>query len=392
MSIRILVFLVSVILIGCDDTDAPPVPPADTEWLVDITAQVGLTFDHTSGIKGDYFLQEIMGAGAALFDYDGDGDLDIYLVNTGQNRLYRQTSDGTFVNATQNARLVDDGYGMGVAVGDIDNDGDLDLLVTNYDDDRLYQNHGDGTFEDITESAGISGSQWSTSATFCDIDADDHLDLYVTRYVTNDPPFACSSGTGEPDYCGPNAYRGLTDQLYRNNGDGSFTDISQASGIAGKVHNGLGVVCFDFNGDNRSDFLVANDGERNLLWINQGDNRFVDRGITFGVAVNIFGEVEASMGITLGDVNGDQGLDVFLTHLDEESNTLYLSTDANSLMDATATSNLGVTSMPYTGFGTELFDADHDGDLDLVIANGKVRRGQLSHAGNESGFSLAYLP
>ena len=388
---RIFVFLASFVLTGCDAADAPSVTPADAEWLVDITSQVSLNFEHTSGIEGDYFLQEIMGAGAALFDYDGDGNLDIYLVNTGQNRLYRQTSDGTFIDTTQSSGLGDDGYGMGTAVGDIDNDGDLDLLVTNYDDDRLYRNRGDGTFEDITDSAGIGGPRWSTSAAFCDIDADNYLDLYVTRYVTNDPPFACSSGTGEPDYCGPNAYRGLADQLYRNNGDGTFTDISQASGIAASVRNGLGVICFDFNADNRSDLLVANDGERNQLWINQGNSRFVDRGVAFGIAVNIFGETEASMGIALGDVNGDQQLDVFVTHLDEETNTLYLSTGPNALMDATATSDLGFTSTPYTGFGTELFDANLDGDLDLVIANGKVRRGQLSTIGNDSAFSLSYF-
>ncbi|XOV86997.1 MAG: CRTAC1 family protein [Pseudomonadota bacterium] len=387
----IFVFLVNAVLTGCDATDPPLTLPADAEWLVDITSQVRLDFEHTSGIKGDYFLQEIMGAAAAVFDYDGDGNLDIYLINVGQNRLYRQTSEGTFIDVTKRSGLGDDGYGMGTAVGDIDNDGDLNLLVTNYDDDRLYLNRGDGTFEDITGPTGIAGPRWSTSAAFCDIDADNYLDLCVTRYVTNDPAFACSSGSGEPDYCGPNAYRGLADQLYRNNGDGTFTDISQASGIAASASNGLGVICFDFNDDNRSDFLVANDGERNQLWINQGYSRFLDRAVSFGIAVNIFGDTEASMGVALEDVNGDQQLDVFVTHLDQESNTLYLGTGPNALMDATATSGLGFTSTPYTGFGTELFDADQDGDLDLVIANGKVRRGQLSNIANDNAFSLSYF-
>ena len=388
---RIFVIMVSILAAGCDDTNGPQPLPTERQWLVDITADVGLTFEHTSPIKGDYHMQEILGAGAALFDYDGDGNPDIYLINTGQNTLYRQLADGTFIDATESSGLGDDGYGMGTAVGDIDNDGDLDLLVTNYDDDRLYLNRGDGSFKDITLAAGIDGARWSTSAAFCDIDTDGHLDLYVARYITNEPSFACSSGAGEPDYCGPNAYRGLSDQLYRNNGDGTFADISSESGIGASVRNGLGVVCFDFNADGRSDFLVANDGERNSLWINQGGNRFIDRGVAMGIAVNIFGEAEASMGIAMGDINGDEELDIFLTHLDEETNTLYLNAGAGTLMDATAASGLGVPSAPYTGFGAELFDVDLDGDLDLAIANGKVRRGQQSGPGNDSGFSVSYF-
>jgi len=381
-----------VTLTGCSEKASEQLssPIEPSEWFEDITAESGLNFQHHSGVEGHYLLPEIMGAGAAIFDADNDGRLDIYLISGGpdhegaRNRLFRQTSDGKFTDVTTQSGLGDHGFGMGAAVGDIDNDGDLDLLVTNYGDDRLYRNDGHGTFSDITGGAGIKGARWSTSATFCDIDNDDHLDLYISTYVTNDPPFACTSGVGEIDYCGPNAYRGLADQLYRNNGDGTFTDISVTSGIADVVNNGLGVLCFDFNKDSHDDFLIANDGERNQLWINDGTGRFNDRGVASGIAVNIFGETEASMGIAFGDVNGDLGLDIFLTHLNEESNTLYLSTQRGALMDTTATSGLGITSVRYTGFGTALFDADHDGDLDLAIANGRVRKSQDSDPGDGS--------
>lgn len=346
--------------------------------------RLGLDFQHASGVEGDFLLPEVMGSGAALFDYDHDGDLDVYLVNAGSapaaaNRLFRQRQDGTFVDATEESALGDDGYGMGAALGDIDNDGDIDVLVTNYGANQLYRNNGDGTFSNISSIVGIEGSRWSTSAAFCDIDADGLLDLYVANYVTNEPPFACASGTGKPDYCGPNAYRGVSDRLYRNDG-GTFADISAASGIAQTAHNGLGVVCLDFNGDQRSDFLVANDGERNQLWINQGDGTFIDRGVWFGVATNIAGETEASMGIAIGDVNGDLRLDALLTHLDGETNTLYLADGTGTLMDASASSGVGFPSVAYTGFGTALADLDQDADLDLAVANGKVRRGDHSPA------------
>ena len=323
---------------------------------MDVAPSLGLYFHHTSGIEGEFLLPEVMGSGAALFDYDNDGDLDVYLVNAAsratatapaRNQLFRQNDDGTFVDATAETGLGDDGYGMGTALGDIDNDGDLDVLVTNDGPNRLYRNNGDGTFRNVTSTAGIEGSRWSTSAAFCDIDTDGLLDLYIANYVTNEPPFACATGTGEPDYCGPNAYRGVADRLYRNTGGGTFVDISAPSGIAQMARNGLGVVCFDFNDDARDDFLVANDGERNQLWINQGDGRFVDRGVWFGIAANIAGETEASMGVALGDVDGDLRLDALLTHLDGETNTLYLANNMGLLMDATALSGVGFPSVAY---------------------------------------------
>ena len=360
---------------ACQPQDEAP------DWFVDVAPELGLLFDHTSGVEGEFLLPEVMGSGLAVFDYDGDGDLDVYFVNADThaavdagNRLFRRDADGVFRDATAQAGLGDTGYGMGTALGDIDNDGDLDLLVTNDGPNRLYRNNADGTFSDITDSAGIEGSRWSTSAAFCDIDDDGLLDLYIANYVTNEPPYACASGAGEPDYCGPNAYRGVPDRLYRNDG-ARFVDISAASGIARTAHNGLGVVCFDFDGDARDDFLVANDGERNQLWINEGDGQFVDRGVRFGVATNIEGDTEASMGIALGDVDGDLRLDALMTHLGGETNTLYLADFTGLLLDSSALSGVGFPSVADTGFGVALADLDQDADLDLAVANGRVQRG-----------------
>lgn len=365
---------------ACQQPDDPP------DWFVDVAPNLGLLFDHTSGVRGEFLIPEVMGSGLAVFDYDDDGDLDVYLVNAdvhasvdAGNRLFRQDADGVFRDSTMEAGLGDTGYGMGAALGDIDNDGDLDLLVTNDGPNRLYRNNADGTFSDITESAGIEGSRWSTSAAFCDIDDDGFLDLYIANYVTNEPPYACASGTGEPDYCGPNAYRGVPDRLYRNDGT-RFVDISAASGIARTAHNGLGVVCFDFDGDAKDDFLVANDGERNQLWINEGDGKFVDRGVRFGVATNIEGDTEASMGIALGDVDGDLRLDALMTHLGGETNTLYLADPLGMLLDSSALSGVGFPSVADTGFGVALADLDQDGDVDLAVANGRVQRGADSTA------------
>lgn len=385
-SIRVAGAAALVLPIGCG--------PADQrgDWLVDIARERGLLFNHVSGVRGGFLMPEVMGSGLALFDYDGDGDLDVYLVNADArpgavsgNRLFRQDADGVFRDATNEAGVGDTGYGMGAALGDIDNDGDLDLLVTNYGPNRLYRNNADGTFADITESAGIEGSRWSTSAAFCDIDDDGLLDVYIANYVANEPPYACANGTGKPDYCGPNTYRGVPDRLYRNNGEG-FVDISAASGIALTARNGLGAVCFDFDGDARDDFLVANDGERNQLWMNRGEGRFVDRGVWFGVATNIEGDTEASMGIALGDVDGDLRLDALMTHLGGETNTLYLADPTGMLLDSSALSGVGFPSVADTGFGVALADLDQDADLDLAIANGRVRRSAApaGPAGEES--------
>ena len=349
----------------------------------DISLETGLNFEHTSGVEGQYLLPEIMGSGGALFDFDNDGDLDIYLVNGGYreanqegsaNKLFQRNTDGSYQDVSQTVGLDDKGSGMGSALGDFDNDGDLDIYVSNVDDDRLYSNNADGTFSDVSKSAGIQGHRWSSSATFCDIDDDGFLDLYVATYVTQEPAQACADASGEIDYCAPNAYRGQADQLYHNNGDGSFTLIGRQSGISLRNNNALGVVCFDFNGDHQDDFFVANDGERNHLWINNGDRTFNERAVAYGTAVNLFGDTEAGMGIALGDVDADQQLDLLLTHLDQETHTLYLRARDGTFTDATIQSGLGGPSIPETGFGVSMFDANQDGALDVAIGNGRVRK------------------
>ncbi|MFQ5888819.1 MAG: CRTAC1 family protein [Gemmatimonadota bacterium] len=380
-------------LLGACETSRDPAPTADPapggSLFIDITERSGLDFVHDAGVDSSYYMPEITGSGGAFLDYDGDDDLDIYLVNGARhgsgsvgdsplkNRLYRQDRGGRFVDVTDASGLGDRRYGMGVAVGDIDNDGNVDVYVTNVGPDALYRNNGDGTFTDVTAEAGISAPDWGASAAFFDYDLDGFLDLYATSYLELDPGVACTDEAGRPDYCGPRAFRGVPDVLYRNNGDGTFTDVSVLTGIASIASKGLGVVSADFDGDGYPDVYVANDGEPNQLWINRGDGTFEDRATPLGAAVNALGHAEAGMGIALGDVDGDSDVDLFITHLRAESNTLYRNSGLLGFHDETSPLGLAGPSIPFTGFGTGFLDYDRDGDLDLVVANGRVVRGPL---------------
>ena len=357
-------------------------PAAAAAWFTDVTRQVGIGFRHSAGRGDRYLTPEIMGSGAALADLDGDGRLDVYLVGgdagdgSATDRLFLQRADGTFVDATAGSGLGDPGFGMGVAVGDVDGDGDPDLLVTRFGPDRLYLNQGGGRFRAAPAAAapGLADPVWSTSACFLDADGDGALDLYVATYLDFAPPRQCSDAAGNPEFCGPEAFRGVPDRLYRGGGDGTFTDASAA--LADRPSNkGLGVACSDLDGDGRTDVYVANDGEANQLWINLGDGRFEDRGPLLGAAVNGFGRPEAGMGVAVGDLDGDGGLDLFVTHLDRETNTFYAALAGGGFEDRTAVSGLGPPGLPYTGFGIALFDAELDGDLDLAVVDGRVRRG-----------------
>ncbi|MHC4989819.1 MAG: CRTAC1 family protein, partial [Planctomycetota bacterium] len=386
---------------GCDRST--PTPPTDVKghpadqaanassrqpgWFTDVTDSVGLTFTHDAGIDGSYFYPQIMASGVALLDYDNDADLDVYVVNATtredspasrpRNRLFRQAADGSFEDVTASAGVGDEGFGMGVTVGDYDNDGHRDIFVTNDGPDTLYRNRGDGTFENVTAEAGIDNPWWACSASFLDYDLDGHLDLYVANYVTYRTLQVCADRAGRPEYCGPSSFPAAADLLLHNDGDGTFTDVSDISGVASAEGRGLGVVCEDFTGDGRPDVYVANDGDPNFLWVNNGDGTFTESAAMLGVALNAFGSTEASMGVTVGDADGDGDRDLFMTHLVQESNTFYRNDGTGSFDDQTGTVGLGGPSFPYTGFGTAFLDFDNDGDLDVAVANGRVKRDRL---------------
>lgn len=350
---------------------------AQSKRFTDVTDAVGLTFTHDAGEQGNYLLPEITGSGAAFVDYDGDGDLDLYLVQSGHgkpNQLFRQEADGRFTDVTREAGVGDTGYGMGVAVGDIDNDGDLDLYVTNYGPDVLYLNEGNGRFRNVTAAWGIAGDFWSASAAFCDYDGDGYLDLYVTHYVSYDPKKNCTQADGSPDYCSPQVFPGTSDVLYHNQGGKRFADVSARAGLNSAKAPGLGVLCADMNDDGRLDFYVTNDGEANQLWLNQGDGSFVDDAFLEGVALDGAGKPEAGMGITAGDIDGDGDFDLFMTHIMNQTNTLYVRDQGTAYEDRTTATGLAAASLSHTGFGVGFFDFDHDGDVDLAVVNGRIQR------------------
>jgi len=394
-------FLALLTLAGCSPASAPPQPEnrvggrageaAGPIWFTEVAAASGLDFVHDSGQRGDRFLfPEIACGGGGLFDADGDGFLDVYLVQSGElpagdterpsNRLYRNRGDGTFEDVTERSKTGDRGYGMGCAAGDIDGDGDTDLYVTNYGANTLYRNDGDGVFSDATSEAGVAGSGWSTSAVFFDADGDGDLDLFVANNVrwSESIEMGCFADDGRPDYCGPSNYNApAADVLYRNDGDGTFTDVSQAAGIGVAFGNGLGVVSGDFDNDGHQDVYVANDGMPNQLGLGRGRLSFEEEGLFAGVAVNDLGAAEAGMGVCTEDLEDDGDLDLYVVHLRQETNTFYRNL-GGTFVDATARVGLSAGSMPMTGFGVGLFDFDHDGWLDVYVANGRVKLGARS--------------
>jgi len=364
--------------------------------FVESAAATGLNFTHINGATGKYYVAEEMGAGVALFDYDNDGDLDVFLVQGGPlndktpwqtpgyptSRLFRNDltrgPDGKprlhFTDVTAKAGLELRAYGMGVAVGDYDNDGDLDLFITSFGPDYLYRNNGDGTFTDVTSPAGVSDPLWSTSATFFDYDRDGDLDLFVANYLdfTIADNKSCTDTAGAPDYCGPRNYHPVPDRLYRNDGNGHFTNMTEAAGISRADGAGLGVVADDFNGDGWLDLYVANDATPNQLWINRHDGTFVDEGPLSGAALNAAGNPEGSMGIASGDFDGDGDEDLFVTNIIGETFVLYRNDGSGNFEDARAATGIAALTAGVTGFGTDWFDYDNDGWLDLFVANGAV--------------------
>ena len=356
---------------------------------MDRAQELGLDFVHVNGMTGDHYMVEMMGAGGALFDYDNDGDLDAYLVqgNTLEgepdpeqhDRLYRndlvETGHLHFTNVTEAAGLHPTGYGMGVTVGDFTRDGYPDLYVTNFGANRMFRNNGDGRFTDVTDQAETNDERWSTTAAFFDYDRDGWLDLYVGNYVnytlaTHKP---CYTTAGIVDYCGPLSYAPYPNRLFRNRADGTFEEVTAATQINTEAGGALGAVAADFNGDGWIDLYVANDARANQLWINQQDGRFADEALLSGTAFNERGLAEGSMGLDAADFDGDGDEDLFMTHLKEETNTLYRNDGTGLFEDYTFEADLGLPSRGFTGFGTAWFDYDNDGQLDLLIVNGGVR-------------------
>ena len=369
-----------------------PGPPQPTQTdrsgcpvtFTDVAASSGIRFVHQRGNRGEYHFPETVGSGLAWLDYDGDGWMDLYVVQSGpfpprgapgNDRLYRNRGDGTFQDVTERAKIADKAYGMGAVAADYDNDGNTDLFVTNFGRNILYRNRGDGTFEDVTAEAGVAGSGWSTSVAFGDLDGDGFLDLFVTRYLDYAPEknlFCGDVPTGRRDYCHPAFFPPTRALLYRNNGDGTFRDVSVSSGIAGLTGKGLGVVLTDVDEDGRLDIYVANDTTFNHLFRNLGGMRFEDFSLPSGAALAVNGVVLSGMGVASGDLDGDGRLDLAVTNYEAELNSFYRGLGEGVFEDISASSGFGPPGYAFSGFGLNLLDIENDGDLDAFIANGHV--------------------
>jgi hypothetical protein len=400
----------------------------------DVTRSSGLSsFQHTSGAAIKDYIIEATGSGCAFLDYDNDGWLDVYLVNgstmdsllnvssgakaiapSSKSALFHNNQDGTFTNLTDKAGVANERFGQGVCAGDYDNDGWLDLYVTNYGKNRLYHNNGDGTFTDVAEKAGVALGKWSTGCAFGDYNGDGLLDLFVAGYIELNfnrlPPAATDKAesttsasvkssstaqTSKPDtngmgatysagvpfcayrnvrvMCGPRGLKGAPDHLFRNNGDGTFTDVSVQAGVSDKTgYYGFGVAWFDLDDDGRLDLIVANDSTPNSVYRNNGDGTFEDVSYSSGAGLNEHGREQAHMGVAIGDYNSDGRTDIHITNFADDSNVLYRNDGGGNFSDVTYAAGIGEASIPFLGWGTNFFDYDNDSALDLLVANGHV--------------------
>jgi len=376
--------LVSLFLLSSSSPAGQPGAPNRRARFVDVTASAKIDFVHSSGSSAQKHMVETFGSGVAWVDYDNDGFPDLYFVNGAPgapNALYHNNRDGTFSDVTRQAGVAGEGagktaYKTGVAVGDYDNDGFLDLYVTAFGPNVLYKNNGNGTFTDVTATAGVAGppTEWSTSTGFLDYDRDGDLDLYVANYVEfpmTNSPFCGLRKEGYRMYCLPTLFDGVADRLYRNNGNGTFTDVSKQAGIANPAGKGLGVTFCDFDRDGDEDIYIANDMVRNFLYRNNGDGTFLDVAYGAGVGFDSNGKPQAGMGVDCADVDGDGLPEIFVTNFAEELNTLYQNRGDGIFEDVTQKAGLGSGFVPL-GFGTKMFDLDNDGDLDIHVTNGHV--------------------
>lgn len=362
--------------------------------FTDIRERAGITFRHNGSPTDQKYLIETMGGGVALLDFNQDGRLDIFFVNSGKlsnsmqpgslidrsppdysNHLYLNRGDGTFAEVGERAGVTGGGYGMGAAVGDYDNDGFPDLYVTSFGSNILYRNNGDGTFSDGTNQAGVGAGGWSASAGFFDYDNDGHLDLFVTRYLDWDFDKNIFCGDPRPGYrgyCHPSEFDPIDNILYHNNGDGTFEDVSEAAGIRAHRGMGLGVAFNDYDGDGWTDILVANDSMEQFLFHNQGDGTFVERALEIGLAYNEDGGVFAGMGVDFNDYDNDGRPDAIITDLSNERYSLFRNDDSGLFSFATTQTGLGRITLTLSGWGVRFFDYDNDGWKDLFVAQGHV--------------------
>jgi enediyne biosynthesis protein E4 len=341
---------------------------------------------------GTYFMPESVGSGAAIFDFDGDGLMDVFLLqnagpdSTARHQLFRQESDGTFRDVSAGSGLDLPGWGMGVAIGDVDNDGLPDVFITEYDRVRLFHNRGGGKFQEITEEAGISNPHWGTSAAFFDYDRDGWLDLIVVNYIEYSRASKCQDPQGRQTYCGPMGFPGIAPRLFRNlGGEGGgirFEDVTVQAGLAKLAGPGLGVVCLDFNGNRWPDVLIANDGHVNWLLINQRDGTFTEEAALRGIAYNEMGVVEANMGIAVADTDNNGLFDVLITHLSTETHTLWKQGPRGYFQDRTSISRVAASAWRGTGFGTVFADLNNNGAPDLIVVNGGIKRLTIDPAPN----------
>ncbi|MQA28562.1 MAG: hypothetical protein GEU82_01820 [Luteitalea sp.] len=409
--------LAAAVLVSCGaDNTGRRTPPAamagghpspnaisEDEWFVDRAKEVGLDFTHDNGMSGKFYFPEVMAPGAALVDYDNDDDLDVYLVQ-GQllgrgigdhvppprqaslpprGRLYRNdlavAADGTrtfrFTDVTEPSGITASDYGMGVAVGDFNNDSWIDLYLTGLNRNQLWRNNGDGTFTDVSKATGTEDQGWSVSASFLDYDRDEWLDLYVGHYVeySLEKDRRCTNVAGERSYCPPRVYEGQPGRLYRNQQDGTFTDVTEAALGGRRPTRTLGVIAADFDNDGWIDLYVANDGEENQLWMNQRNGTFKDTALVSGVALTAEGQAEASMGVDAGDFDNDGDDDLLVTTLTGEGSNLFINNGSAAFEDQSARSGINALSRENTGFGTAWIDFDNDSWLDVLSVSGLVQ-------------------
>ena len=356
---------------------------AQSPIFIDVTDEAGIHFKHSNGKTAHKHIIETMGSGVVFFDYNNDGDADLYFVNSGNipqetqnegqphpaNVLYRNDGDGRFTDVTAASGTGDTGYGMAAAAGDIDNDGDADLYVANFGRDALYRNNGDGTFTDITEAAGIANDLWGIAAVYLDFDVDGDLDIFVVNYLVYELSMPVTTFKGIIGYGHPRSYEGTPDVLYQNNGDGTFTNIAEAAGVINPTEGrGMAAVACDYDNDGFPDIYVTNDTNRNFLYRNNGDSTFTDESLFIGVGYDESGVAEGSMGVDCGDYNGDGWFDLIVAN--SEKATLYKNEEGLLFIDATADSGLRQPTLPFVGFSPLFLDYDNDGDLDLFCANG----------------------